>query len=75
MKKSSRFFGLVPILIAVMVLLNILDNPRVEALHGSDVLRLITSGFGFGVGFAFLTVKKWNSASSQKDQSEPPRAE
>jgi hypothetical protein len=36
------------------VLLNSLDRPGVEALHGSDVIRLVASGMGLGIGFVGL---------------------
>ena len=48
MKKSSRFTGLVLALLGVMVLLNNLGKPRVEALHGSDVWGLVASGICLG---------------------------
>jgi hypothetical protein len=35
-------------------LLNSLSNPRLEGLHGSDFVQLITSGLCFGVGFGVL---------------------
>jgi hypothetical protein len=54
MKKDSRVTGLVVSLLGVFVLLNSLDNPRIEALHGAEILRLIASGMGFGIGFVGL---------------------
>ena len=74
MKKSSRFTGLVLALLGAMVLLNNLGKPRVEALHGVDVLGLVASGMLFGVGFVGL-MGRLNFDSSQKDQSKPPRNE
>ena len=53
MKKSSRFTGLALALMGVMKLLNDLSKPRVEALHGSDVLGLVASGMLLGVGFVW----------------------
>ena len=38
-------------------LLRMIGNPRVQALHGSDVLGLIASGLCFGVGLALLLRK------------------
>jgi hypothetical protein len=55
-------------------LLNDLGKPRVEALHPVDVLGLVTSGMLLGVGF-FGLMGRLNFASSQKDQSKPPRNE
>ena len=43
------------------MLLNNLGNPRVEALHGSDVVELVASGMFLGIGFAGLMgrLKLW----------------
>jgi hypothetical protein len=54
MKKSSRFTGLVVMLLGAMKLLNDLGKPRVEALHGFDVLGLVASGGLLGIGFVGL---------------------
>ena len=60
MKKSSRFGSrqarqalLLP-LMGVLALLANLSNPRVAAMHGSDVLKLVASGFLLGIGLASL---------------------
>ena len=74
LKKSSRFTGLVIALLGVMKLLNDLGNPRVEALHVPDVLRLVASGMFLGVGFVGL-MGMLNFPNSRKDQSRPPRNE
>ena len=74
LKKSSRLSGLAPALLGAFVLLNSLDRPGVEALHGSDVLGLVASGGLLGIGFVGL-MGRLNFASSQKDQSKPPRNE
>ena len=74
LKKSSRFTGLVVALMGVMLLLMILGNPRVEALHGPDVLGLVASGMFLGIGFVGL-MGRLNFPSSRKDQSRPPRNE
>jgi hypothetical protein len=74
MKKTSRFTGLVLALLGAMVLLNNLGKPRVEALHGSDVVGLVTSGIRLGIGFVGLMgrLKLWSFGSSRQDQSRPP---
>ncbi len=54
MKKSSRFTGLALALLGVMKLLNDLGKPRVEVLHGSDVLGLLAAGGLLGIGFVGL---------------------
>ena len=45
MNKSSRFTGLVLALLGLTVLLNNLGKPRIEALHGSDVMGLSLPAF------------------------------
>jgi hypothetical protein len=72
--KSSRFTGLVAALMGATFLLMILGNPRVEALHVPDVLKLVASGMFLGFGFAGL-MGMLNFPNSQKDQSKPPRNE
>lgn len=54
MKKVSRFIGLALALQGTMVLLNNLGKPRIEALHGSDILGLVASGVLLGLGFVGL---------------------
>jgi hypothetical protein len=54
MQRSSRFVGLILALVGLMVLLNNLGKPRIEALHGSDVVGLVASGICFGVAFVGL---------------------
>jgi hypothetical protein len=49
--------GLFVVLLGVMPLLNALDNPRVQALHVPDVLKLIASGWCFGLGVGMLFPK------------------
>ena len=74
LKQSSRFTGLVLAVLGTIKLLNDLGKPRVEALHGVDVLGLLASGGLLGVGFVGL-MGMLNSANSRKDQSRPPRKE
>jgi hypothetical protein len=50
MLKSNRFFGLVFTLMGALLLLNNLGNPRIEALHVPDVLKLVASGGLLGIG-------------------------
>ena len=54
MLKRSRLTGLTLALLGLLVLLNNLSKPRVEALHGSDVLGLVASGICFGAAFVGL---------------------
>jgi hypothetical protein len=74
LKHSSRFTGLVLAVLGTIKLLNDLGKPRVEALHFVDVLGLVTAGALLGIGFIGL-MGRLNFASSQKDQSKPPRNE
>ena len=41
-------------LLGLIALLSSLSKPRVEALHGADILGLIACGVCFGVGFVGL---------------------
>jgi hypothetical protein len=54
MNKQRVFVSLFLFLFGAMPLLNSLSNPRIQALHGSDIVRLIASGICFGVGFGVL---------------------
>lgn len=54
MSKRRVIRSLLLLMIGVFPLLNSLSNPRLAGLHGSDVVRLIASGFCFGVGFGLL---------------------
>jgi hypothetical protein len=49
--------GLFMLLLGVPPLLNALANPRVQALHGADVLGLIASGLAIGFGLGLLLSK------------------
>ena len=74
MKMSSRFGSmqaLMPPLIGVLLLLNSLGKPRVESLHGTDVVGLVAAGFLLGIGFVGLMarLKPAMFASPTKDQS------
>src|SRR5437763_6949189 len=50
-ENSSRSTGLVAALMGATFLLMILSNPRVEALHVPDVLKIVVSGMFLGFGF------------------------
>lgn len=52
--KQSRLRGLITVLLGLFLLLSNLDKPRIAALHGSDVLRLVACGVLFGVGLSRL---------------------
>jgi hypothetical protein len=48
------FAGVFLLMFGMLALLRMIGNPRVETLHGSDVLGLIASGLCFGFGLALL---------------------
>ena len=52
--RSSRITGLILALMGTMVLLNNLGKPRVEALHGADIVGLMASAACLGLGIAGL---------------------
>ena len=54
MKRSSLITGLILVLWGGLALLSSLSKPRVQALHGTDILGLIGSGMCFGVAFVGL---------------------
>ena len=54
MRKSSRLRGLFVALLGVMALFASLSKPRVEALHGTDIMGLIGAGMCFGVAVVAL---------------------
>jgi hypothetical protein len=54
MNKRRVFVGLFLFLFGAMPLLNSINNPRTQALHGSDFVQLIASGMCFGVGICVL---------------------
>ena len=49
--------GVFMLVLGVPPLLNALGNPRVQALHGTDVLGLIASGLVIGFGLGLLLSK------------------
>ena len=50
-RKNSRINGLLLFLLGSMVLLSNVGKPRMEALHGADILGLVANGICLGVGF------------------------
>jgi hypothetical protein len=51
MRKEVNMASLVILAVVGLLILNAIDNPRLAALRGVDILRLITIGLGFGVAF------------------------
>ncbi len=56
-RRRRIIVGLFMLMLGVAPLLNALGNPRVQALHGVDVLGLIASGLCFGFGLGLLLIK------------------
>lgn len=54
MQKASRLTGLIVALLGGMVLFASLSKPRIETLHGTDILGLIGAGMCFGVAVVGL---------------------
>ena len=46
----------VALLFGIMAFINIIGNPRLATLHGSDIVQLIAVGMCFGVALATLVV-------------------
>jgi hypothetical protein len=53
-RKSNRIMGVVLLFFGSMSFLRIVDNPRLAALHGSDIAAL--TGCGASVGVALLAL-------------------
>jgi len=56
-QRRIRIVGVFMLMLGVPPLLNALGNPRVQALHGADVLGLIASGLVIGFGLGLLLSK------------------
>ena len=53
-RKSSHIMGVLLLLFGSLSLLRILDNPRLAALHGSDIVALTGCGACFAVALLAL---------------------
>ena len=58
MSKRRWILALFLFLLGLFPLFNSIGNPRTQALHGSDRLQLIASGWCFGIGFGVLVGKR-----------------
>ena len=54
MHKRSRWLGLVLLALGVTTFVRTLNIPRLEALHGSDIVQLTACGGLFAVGLVGL---------------------
>jgi hypothetical protein len=52
--KARIFVGLFVLVSGVPPFINAMGNPRIAALHRSDVMGLLASGLCFGFGLALL---------------------
>ncbi len=57
MRRRRIIAGVFLLMFGAFALLRMIGNPRVQTLHGSDVLGLIASGLCFGAGVALLLSK------------------
>ena len=56
---KRRIYAVVMLVIlGVLALLRILDNPRLATVHGSDVMQIVAAGLCFGVAFGMLVGKR-----------------
>ncbi len=53
-RKARMILGVWVLLCAVPPLVNVMGNPRVAALHGSDIVGLLAAGLCLGFGLACL---------------------
>jgi len=58
MRKDGNYVSLVCLFIAVMLIAKLTDNPRVAALHGADIMRLVLIGLGFGIAIGVQSEKR-----------------
>jgi hypothetical protein len=70
MRKRRWFYPLIPLILGLFPLMNSLSNPRVQALHVPDILRLIAVGmcFGAALGLFFTLVLKPKNDQHQDRQ-------
>ena len=56
-RRARIIVGLFMFMFGLFPLLNVISNPRVQTLHGSDVVGIIGSGLCFGFGLGLLLSK------------------
>jgi hypothetical protein len=54
MRSPKLIIGLFIVMFGLFALFNVLNNSRVKALHGADILQLIAVGLCFGAGVVLL---------------------
>lgn len=57
-RKKWSAFPFVPLVFAITLILNCIDNPRLAGLRGPDLLRLIAVGMCIGVPIGFFAGRK-----------------
>ena len=68
-RKNLLSASAVVLFVGTMVLLNVIDNPRLATLRGTDLIRLFTVGLGFGIGVGFLCARSMFSRILQDKSS------
>lgn len=56
------YIAIVILMFGVFALLNSINNPRLKALNGSDILQLTAVGLCFGAGIALLIHRFFGNA-------------
>jgi hypothetical protein len=54
MRRSRVFSGVTVLMFGLLTLFRMLDNPRLAALHGADVVSLVAAGACFGASSFLL---------------------
>jgi len=54
MRRPRMFVGMFLLMFGLLGLLRMMGNPRLEGLHGSDIVSLIATGMCFGAALAVL---------------------
>lgn len=58
MRRRRTIAAVFLLMFGAFALLRMMGNPRLQALHGSDVLGLLASGFCIGAGLVLLLLRK-----------------
>jgi hypothetical protein len=64
MSKAKVTTSLFLAIFGVFVAMNALSNPRLETLHGPDILKLIAVGWCFGIAFGLLVADRFSGSKT-----------